>query len=88
MNQKQIAVILAAALTVACNLAAKTPNNLIAIVTDDQALWTVGCCGGKEIRTPNLDRLATGGTRFDNAFVHTPVCSPSRATYLTIPDRV
>ena len=60
----------------------KKPN-LIAIVTDDQALWTLGCYGGKELPTPNLDRLAAEGVRFSNAFVHTPVCSPSRAMYMT-----
>lgn len=57
--------------------------NLIAIVTDDQAAWTLGCYGGREIPTPNLDQLAAGGARFANAFVHTPVCSPSRGTYMT-----
>jgi uncharacterized sulfatase len=72
-----------AALTAAQNLAAKPAPNLIAIVTDDQAAWTPGCYGGREIRTPNLDRLAAEGVRFANAFVHTPVCSPSRGTYMT-----
>jgi arylsulfatase A-like enzyme len=62
---------------------AKARMNLVAIVTDDQAAWTVGCYGGTEIATPNLNRLAAGGVRFENAFVHTPVCSPSRGTYLT-----
>lgn len=60
-----------------------TQPNLVAIVADDLAAWTLGCYGGKEIPTPNLDRLAAEGVRFENAFVHTPVCSPSRATYLT-----
>jgi uncharacterized sulfatase len=57
--------------------------NLVAIVTDDQAAWTLGCYGGREIPTPHLDRLAASGARFANAFVHTPVCSPSRGAYLT-----
>lgn len=57
--------------------------NLIAIVTDDQAAWTIGAYGGTEIPTPHLDRISREGARFDNAFVHTPVCSPSRGTYLT-----
>lgn len=57
--------------------------NLISIVTDDQAAWTLGCYGGTEIPIPNLDRLAVEGVRFVNAFVHTPVCSPSRGTYMT-----
>ena len=43
----------------------------------------LGCYGNKVIRTPNIDLLARGGTRFSNAFVCTPVSSPSRATLLT-----
>jgi arylsulfatase A-like enzyme len=80
---KRIAILIAAMGSIANGFAAGTPKNLIAIVTDDQARWTIGCYGGKEIPTPNLDRIAAGGARFDNAFVHTPVCSPSRGTYLT-----
>src|SRR5688500_20355838 len=57
--------------------------NIIAIVTDDQAMWSIGAYGNKESRTPNMDRLAREGSRFTNAFTATPVCSPSRATFLT-----
>jgi uncharacterized sulfatase len=57
--------------------------NLISIVTDDQAAWSIGAYGNRESRTPNLDRLAREGARFLNAFACTPVCSPSRATFLT-----
>ena len=57
--------------------------NLISIVTDDQAEWTVGCYGNKESITPNMDRLAAEGARFANAFTVTPVCSPSRVTFMT-----
>lgn len=57
--------------------------NVIFILTDDQGPWAAGCYGNHEIRTPNLDRLAATGTRFDNFFVAIPVCSPSRATFLT-----
>lgn len=66
----------------ASGLAHAAPN-LIAIVTDDQAAWTIGAYGGTEIPTPHLDRIGKEGARFENAFVHTPVCSPSRGTYLT-----
>ncbi len=61
----------------------ETPWNLIAIVTDDQALWASGAYGNKDIVTPNIDRLANEGVRFTNFFVTSPVCTPSRATYLT-----
>src|SRR3989442_14345382 len=57
--------------------------NLVSIVTDDQAQWALGCYGNKEAITPNMDRLAREGARFSNAFVVTPVCSPSRASFLT-----
>src|SRR5204862_367983 len=57
--------------------------NLIAIVTDDQARWALGAYGNHEVRTPNLDRLSWDGARFLNAFVPTPVCSPSRASFMT-----
>jgi arylsulfatase A-like enzyme len=79
---KLVASILLGLLTLAPGALAAAPN-LVAIVTDDQAAWTVGCYGGREIGTPNLDRLAAQSTRFANAFVHTPVCSPSRGTYMT-----
>jgi arylsulfatase A-like enzyme len=58
-------------------------TNIISILTDDQGVWAAGCYGNPEIRTPNIDRLATTGTRFENFFAATPVCSPSRATLLT-----
>ncbi len=57
--------------------------NIISIVTDDQAAWSLGCYGNKESITPNMDRLAKEGARFSNAFTATPVCSPSRATFMT-----
>jgi uncharacterized sulfatase len=57
--------------------------NLVSIVTDDQAAWSIGAYGNRESRTPNIDRLAREGARFLNAFASTPVCSPSRATFLT-----
>ena len=57
--------------------------NIISIVTDDQARWSVGAYGNKESRTPNMDRLAREGAIFRNAFVATPVCSPSRASFMS-----
>jgi arylsulfatase A-like enzyme len=67
---------------------AKRPNILF-IVSDDQGPWALGCVGNPEIHTPNLDRLAQGGIRFDNFFCTSPVCSPARASLLTgdIPSR-
>src|SRR5262249_42696166 len=60
----------------------KRPN-VIVILTDDQGCWAMGCAGNREIRTPHLDRLAATGTRLDNLFCVSPVCSPARASLLT-----
>ncbi len=57
--------------------------NIVFILTDDQGVWAMGCAGNKEIRTPNLDRLAKTGVRFENFFCTSPVCSPARASLLT-----
>ena len=62
--------------------AATTPN-LLFILTDNHGAWTLGCYGNKEIRTPNIDNLASEGTLFSRAYCNNSVCSPSRATFLT-----
>ncbi|QDU63631.1 Arylsulfatase precursor [Planctomycetes bacterium Pan216] len=61
---------------------AKRPN-VVFIMTDNHGAWTLGCYGNKDIRTPHIDRLAAEGTLFANAFASNPVCSPTRATFLT-----
>ncbi|GIU78768.1 MAG: arylsulfatase A family protein [Bryobacteraceae bacterium] len=57
--------------------------NIVLVLADDLAAWMTGCYGNREIRTPNIDRLADAGTRMAQSFVCTPVCSPSRATLFT-----
>jgi arylsulfatase A-like enzyme len=57
--------------------------NLVFILTDNQGAWTLGCYGNPDIRTPHIDRLASEGMRFTRALSCNPVCSPTRATYLT-----
>lgn len=59
------------------------PTNLVVIMTDDQGAWSLGCYGNGEARTPAIDKLASEGVRLTQAFVATPVCSPSRATFFT-----
>ena len=61
----------------------KKRPNLLFILTDDQGAWALRCAGNTDIQTPNLDRLAAQGTRFDNFFCASPVCSPARASILT-----
>jgi len=57
--------------------------NILWICTDQQRFDTLGCCGNRFVRTPNLDRLAESGVLFDSAFAQSPVCTPSRASFLT-----
>jgi len=57
--------------------------NVVLILTDNHSAWTLGCYGNKDIRTPNIDRLAAEGMRFERCFSSNAVCSPTRATYLT-----
>jgi arylsulfatase A len=73
----------AAPVSRAVPLLPSTRLNIVSIVTDDQASWSVGAYGSPDARTPVLDRLAREGVLFRNAFVTTPVCSPSRAGFLT-----
>jgi arylsulfatase A-like enzyme len=57
--------------------------NILLFLTDDHASWAARCYGNRELDTPNLDRLAVEGVRFENAFTPCPVCSPARACLLT-----
>jgi N-sulfoglucosamine sulfohydrolase len=58
------------------------PKNVVMIVVDDQGL-EAGCYGNRVIQTPNLDRLAAEGTRFNFAFCTTASCSASRSVILS-----
>jgi len=59
----------------------KLPNILFIMVDDLGTEW-LSCYGGEEMKTPNLDKLAEGGMRFNNAY-SMPQCTPTRATLLT-----
>jgi arylsulfatase A-like enzyme len=62
--------------------AAASPPNILVLVADDLGYADVGFNGGKEIRTPEIDKLAAGGARLTQYYVQ-PVCSPTRAALLT-----
>jgi N-acetylglucosamine-6-sulfatase len=57
--------------------------NLIFVLIDDLRFDELGCLGHPFVRTPNIDRIAREGAVFGNAFATTPLCSPSRASFLT-----
>ena len=63
--------------------ARRDPPNIIFIMTDDQRWDALSAAGNTILRTPNIDRIATGGVRFTEAFVTNALCAPSRASLLT-----
>lgn len=63
-------------------VAAPRPN-IIFVLTDDMGYSDLNCYGGNFAPTPNLDRLARQGTRFTHFYDDAPICSPSRASYIT-----
>jgi len=64
--------------------------NVVIILTDDQGYADLGCFGAKDLRTPNLDRMAQEGMRFTDFYVAQAVCTASRAALMTgcYPNRV
>ena len=71
-------------------LADETRPNVVLIVIDDLGWADLGCYGSKFHKTPNLDRLASDGMRFTQAYAAAPVGSPTRAAIMTgrYPQRV
>ncbi len=57
--------------------------NILILLTDQQRKDSLGCYGNTVTATPNLDRLAARGVRFDNAYVANPICMPSRFSIFT-----
>ena len=71
-------------------LTAKDKPNIIFIMADDLGIGDLSSHGAKDMRTPNIDYLMNIGCRFQNAYANCPVCSPTRAAFLTgrYPDMV
>ena len=57
--------------------------NILWICTDQQRADTIGALGNKFVRTPHINALASQGTAFTSAYCQSPVCTPSRASFLT-----
>jgi arylsulfatase A len=79
-----LGIIALAALLAARNAtAAEAKPNLIFILVDDQGYYDLGCYGGTEFDTSRIDRMAREGVRFTDYYAAAPICSPSRAGFLT-----
>jgi arylsulfatase A-like enzyme len=65
--------------------AAQAPRkpNVVVFLSDDMGYADIGPYGAKDIRTPNLDRLAAEGVRFTDFYSNGPVCTPTRAALMT-----
>ena len=59
------------------------PLNVLFLFPDQMRAQAMGCMGNPDVRTPNLDRLASEGVLFRNHFANSPVCCPARAIILT-----
>ena len=59
------------------------PCNVLFLMSDEHTREVLGCYGNPKVQTPNLDRLAASGTRFDNAYTPSPVCVSARASLAT-----
>ncbi len=67
----------------AAGAAAGERPNILYIMTDDHAAHALSCYGSRVNKTPNLDRIATQGIRFDRCFATNSICTPSRASIIT-----
>ncbi|XP_010609455.1 steryl-sulfatase isoform X1 [Fukomys damarensis] len=57
--------------------------NIVLLMADDLGVGDPGCYGNKTLRTPNIDRLATGGVKLTQHLAASPLCTPSRAAFMT-----
>jgi len=59
------------------------PLNVVFVTADQLRAQALGCMGNNQVKTPNIDRLASQGVLFTNAISNFPVCTPARAMWLT-----
>jgi arylsulfatase A len=70
------------ALATSVDAQTSTPN-VVFIMTDDVGYGDIGSYGAPDVRTPNIDRLAAEGTMFTDFYANAPVCTPTRAGFIS-----
>jgi len=84
MNRLTVLVVFVISLVISFNATSMDGRpNIVVLFTDDQSYLALGAMGNKEIKTPNMDRLADEGIIFDRHYNNTSICMPSRATLMT-----
>ena len=94
MKAPHLSVVVGALLTTTCTAPSQSQKtlpssapprqpNIVMVLVDDMRWDEMRVAGHPFVDTPNMDRLAREGARFTNAFATTPLCSPSRASFLT-----
>ncbi len=63
--------------------AQNTAPNIIIFIADDVSWDDFGCYGNPDVQTPNIDRLANSGLKFENFYLTASSCSPSRNSIIT-----
>ena len=76
-------LIVAIVFSVRTSFAAQTQPNVILVFIDDMGWGDFSCFGNDSVKTENIDRLASEGLRFEQFYVNSPICSPSRVAIST-----
>jgi arylsulfatase A-like enzyme len=83
VNPKRLLILIVLSVDAVSHGATKQRPNILFIMTDDHAAHAMSCYGSVVNQTPNMDRIAKEGMRFDRCFVVNSICTPSRASILT-----
>lgn len=83
MNRSLALFISSILISIGTHTSAAPKPNIIYIMADDLGYGDLGCYGQQQIQTPHIDRLATEGLRFTNAYAGATVCAPSRCSLMT-----
>ena len=76
-------IIVAVFIFVSNLISAQTRPNIIYMMADDMGYADLSCYGRKDYQTPNLDKLASQGLKFINAYAGAPLCTPTRTSFMT-----